>query len=523
MKITIFFSWEEETNLQGFNNKRFLIACINSTIKLLRAKPEFRGVVFEFQEGLSNVSGTPRVAEIMMQRARDCDVFIGDMTIAQKLGRFTKCEIEHGRTFMRMSPNANVLMEYAIALNKREDFWHQVVLIMNTVNGDVKDDLNLFPFDIREERFPVKFEMMGEEDEKAIKDVANILEQPLTEAVRYAIKVRRDKYKPLQNWDEQENTECYSGQYIWTEELIKFKEVILSENDDIRLTGLSGYGKTRLVIESYRGKEEREVFLYGDVLTLGEKEIYEIAQRAFNEFERAIIVIDNCEPEVYKTLQKLKKASHKKPKLITIFNDPNEKTPTIALKNKQEVVVDTLFRRFRDYKSDEERVDFMTFTGGNPMIAEQVIKSMKEDNVQEWRNDAQSMGKLLGYAEKSEEREMMRALTVFTEIEYDEQAELHAHLAFIARNKDVLNIAKQDTVIINGLVSMIKTQTGRGIIERSGMTFRIRPKALNDALLDEWLDQCDKGRILRVFKAVIASPYKGQLSEGFVKVLGLPE
>ncbi len=523
MKITIFFSWEEETNLQGFNNKRFLIACINSAIKLLRAKPEFRGIVFDFQEGLSNVSGTPRVAEIMMQRARDCDVFIGDMTIAQKLGRFTKCEIEHGRTFMRMSPNANVLMEYAIALNKREDFWHQVVLIMNTVNGDVKDDLNLFPFDIREERFPLKFEIIGKEDGKAIKDVANILEQPFAEAVRYAIKVRRDRYKPLQNWDEQENIECYSGQYIWTEELIKFKEVILSENDDIRLTGLSGYGKTRLVIESYRGKEEREMFLYGDVLTLGEKEIYEITQRVFNEFERAIIVIDNCEPEVYKTLQKLKKASHKKSKLITIFNDPNEKTPTIALKNKQEEVVDTLFRRYRGYKSDEERVGFMTFTGGNPMIAEQVIKSMKEDNVQEWKNDAQSMGKLLGYAEGSEEREMMRALTVFTEIEYDEQAELHAHLAFIAGNKDVLNIAKQDTVIVNGLVSMIKTQTGRGIIERSGMTFRIRPKALNDALLDEWMDQCDKGRILRVFKAVIASPYNGQLSEGFVKVLGLPE
>lgn len=519
MEITIFFSWEEETNLQGFNNKRFLIASINSAINLLKAKREFRGVVFDFQEGLSNVSGTPRVAEIMMQRARDCDVFIGDMTIAQKLGRFTKCEIKHGKTFMRMSPNANVLMEYAIALNKREDFWHQVVLIMNTVNGDVKDDLNLFPFDIREERFPVKFEMMGDENEEAIKNVANILDQPLTEAVRYAIKVRRDRYKPLQNWDEQENVECYSGQYAWTEELKRFKEIILSDNDDIRIIGLSGYGKTRLVIESYRGKDERELFLYGDVLTLGEKAIYGIAQRVFNEFERAIIVIDNCDFSVYKTLLKLKKASHKKAKLITIYNDPNEKKPTIALKNRQEEVVDTLFKRYRNYKSDEERVDFMTFTGGNPMIAEQVIKCLKEDNVQEWRNDEQSMGKLLGYEEGSEEREMMRALSVFTEIEYDEQAEQHAHLAFIAGNKDLLSIGKQDTVIINNLVSLIKVQTGRGIIERMGTTFYIRPKALNDALLNEWLDHCDTGRVLRVFKVVNSSSYNGLLSDGFIKVL----
>lgn len=516
MKLTLFFSWEEETDPQGFNNKRFLISSINSAIKLLRAKKEFRGVEFEFQEGLSGVSGTPRVAEVMMQRARDCDIFIGDMTITQRLGQCTRCEIEHGKTFLRMSPNGNVLMEYAIAYNKRDDFWHQVVLIMNTVNGNVKDNLSLFPFDIREERFPVMFEQPGIEDEDAINKVAATLEQPLTEAARYALQVRRDKYKPLKNWDEQLNAECYTGKYEWTDELKRFSDEILSDKDDIRLTGLSGYGKTRLVIESYRGKDEREYFLYGDVPTQGENKIYEMAQRVFSEFERAILVIDNCEQSVYKTLQKLRKASHKKAKLITIYNDPTESGPTIALKNKQIEVVDKLFSRYRDYRSDEERVDFREFTGGNPMIAEQVIKCMKEENVQEWRNDAQSMGKLLGYAEGSEEREMMRAFTVFKEIEYDERAEQQDHLAFIAKSKDILSNPNIDAVIVNGLVSVIKKQIGRGIIERTGNTLRIRPKALNDALFDEWLGNCDPGRILRVVKASNAAGYGDLLTERFV-------
>lgn len=67
---------------------------------------------------------------------------------------------------MRRSPNANVLMEYAIAYNKDNDFWEQVVLIMNKVNGDVHDNVEFFPFDIREERFPITFELTGEAQEE---------------------------------------------------------------------------------------------------------------------------------------------------------------------------------------------------------------------------------------------------------------------------------------------------------------------------------------------------------------------
>lgn len=61
----------------------------------LKKQHEFKNVEFDFQEGLSGIVGIPRVAEMMMKRAKECDIFIGDMTIAQKLGRFTRCEIEH--------------------------------------------------------------------------------------------------------------------------------------------------------------------------------------------------------------------------------------------------------------------------------------------------------------------------------------------------------------------------------------------------------------------------------------------
>ena len=121
MKLKIFFSWEMETDSQGFDNKNFLIVCITHALEELKKQHEFKNVVFDFQEGLSGIGGAPRVAEMMMKRARECDIFIGDMTIVQRLGELTRQELAEQKSFLRQSPNANVLMEYAIACNKDND------------------------------------------------------------------------------------------------------------------------------------------------------------------------------------------------------------------------------------------------------------------------------------------------------------------------------------------------------------------------------------------------------------------
>ena len=91
-----------ETDSQGFDNKNFLIVCISHALDELKKQHDFKNVEFEFQEGLSGVGGTPRVAEMMMKRAKECDIFIGDMTIAQRLGELTKQELAAKKSFMRI-------------------------------------------------------------------------------------------------------------------------------------------------------------------------------------------------------------------------------------------------------------------------------------------------------------------------------------------------------------------------------------------------------------------------------------
>lgn len=81
MTLHIFFSWQVQTNDQGFNNKSFLIACIQKVCNEIENKGKLKGVFFKLHQGLGGVSGTPSVSAKMMELIDNCDVFIGDMTV----------------------------------------------------------------------------------------------------------------------------------------------------------------------------------------------------------------------------------------------------------------------------------------------------------------------------------------------------------------------------------------------------------------------------------------------------------
>ena len=116
MILKIFFSWQVETNPQGFNNKAFLIDCIGSAIKQIENKGTLKGIRFELTEGLRNIPGNPEVAQLMFEQIDNCDIFIGDMTVVQKIcSRLESFRNKKGLYF-RYSPNCNVYGEYKRAL-----------------------------------------------------------------------------------------------------------------------------------------------------------------------------------------------------------------------------------------------------------------------------------------------------------------------------------------------------------------------------------------------------------------------
>lgn len=90
MKLNVFFSWQVETDLQGIKTKEFLKCCINSAINSINDKGELKGVWLELHEGLDRVPGNADVAREMFRQIDDCDIFIGDFTIVQRIHNVDK-------------------------------------------------------------------------------------------------------------------------------------------------------------------------------------------------------------------------------------------------------------------------------------------------------------------------------------------------------------------------------------------------------------------------------------------------
>lgn len=296
MKLNIFFSWQTQTNDQGFNNKEFLIECINSVCNEIQDKGTLKNIFFDFHEGLRGMPGTPSVSDKMMEQIDNCDIFIGDMTITQPNNLFLKFgKILHVLKGLRREPNSNVYGEFHRALGKSAEFEKQIILVMNDVNGKPTVDANLIPFDSRERRFPIVFHLKHDKDkEKAKKKFVSILKDALQKSALAALKNIRQKFSPFIGWQEQCKNPKLSGNFIWTDKLGNYKSQIMYTKGVVRLLGLSGLGKTKFIFECFRDSESKSQYLYCDCQKAESTKIKEKLSYFFKDCKEAILILDNC-------------------------------------------------------------------------------------------------------------------------------------------------------------------------------------------------------------------------------------
>lgn len=260
MVLNVFLSWQVETNGQGFNNKKFLTNCIYKAFNLIQKKGELKDVSFKLHSGLDGEAGHPSVAPKMHELIDMCDIFIGDMTVTQKkdniIGKYFK---KWGWiSTSRKEPNKNVFGEFNRALGKSQEFEQQIVLVQNDVNGKPDEDITYMPFDARERRFPISFHLESENEDE-IKAAENSLLKDLAEGLRLsakaALKYKSNEFLPFISLERQFQENKFSGGFIWTDKLNDIKEHILKNDGIVCLLGLSGMGKTRLVMECFRNNE----------------------------------------------------------------------------------------------------------------------------------------------------------------------------------------------------------------------------------------------------------------------------
>lgn len=523
MELRVFLSWQIATKAQGFDNKSLLVECVQEALKQIENKGDLKDVFFDFKEGMRKEPGNPDVANTMMELVDSCNIFIGDMTVTQDTGGFIGDFLRWiGVQHFRKEPNSNVYGEYNRALGKYKEFCKQTVLVLNTVNGEPEKDINVIPFDTRGKRFPITFTLKNDKKksvERAKKQLRSVLPNAIQLAA-IAAKAYIDKwYSPFVTWQNHSTKNEFQGKFEWTNALAEIKRQLLKSKGVVRLLGLSGLGKTRLVLESFRNSNMQNQYLYCDCQQYATVVIKNTIIRILQDYSNAILILDNCDKDLLSDIINLRKSENVGTKVITILNQPEEKNSNcdgityISMDNKYQEVVEKILKRFVALTEDQMN-RIKDFSDGIPMMAELLVKGLQNGNDLGNLGDTQLINKMLGCSPETDERKVLQSLSLFDYIGY--KKERRNEMEFVATTQSITSIDKSsDTLLINLFDNVIQKYTNRTVLERRGRQIGIRPTPLAMYLAAEWLESCTDERMLAVVQAIQGSEHCAVLISEF--------
>ncbi len=129
-------------------------------------------VEVEIDQDTQGKAGSPPVAETILQKIRESDAFVADLT-------FTGCREGKPES---PAPNPNVLIEYGYALHALGG--KRVLAVFNEEFGDCGD----LPFDLRHRRWPARYRTSGEGSDEPARKARRAAREQLAGNLAKAIK-----------------------------------------------------------------------------------------------------------------------------------------------------------------------------------------------------------------------------------------------------------------------------------------------------------------------------------------------
>jgi len=291
----------------------------------------------------------------------------------------------------------------------------------------------------------------------------------------------------FQTWQGLSGYDAHSTPYFAdtgiTDKIKVLQNSVRKFGDVVRITGLPGLGKTRLILESFREIEFRSRLAYFDAAASGGE------LTGFLSWMRGmagILVVDNCSRDLHALLVQEIKHAQNRFSLITIDFNPDS-IPGDQDHIKFLPVSDELIRQILEYRYKALPPDDLTrivrFAEGFPRMAVLLSEAnLRQETSLANQTNQQLVEKLL-WEPKKENAEALRvieACSLFTRFHFDET--LNDEIAFIA--KHIVYIDAQR------VFDHIKHFEKRGIIQTIGSYARVTPKPLAWRLALDWWERC---------------------------------
>lgn len=295
------------------------------------------------------------------------------------------------------------------------------------------------------------------------------------------------------------------------------REALAPPRAAVRLTGLSGMGKTRFAQALFDervgdGALDPSLVIYGDAGLDKAVSPVRLAQSLVEDDVAAILIVDNCPAGRHRELVEIVRRPTSRVRLLTIDFDVGDNQPehteVVRLQNAGEDLIDALLQQRADFLTHSERIRIVEFAGGNTRIALAIALAPRGATGIVGLKNSELLDRLFLKDRRDPDLELRRAaraaaLVYAFSVEGGEAAE-GARLAELAGATELLFHEKMADLL------------ERGLAQQRGDQRAILPPAIAAWLAAEALEKLPRGRLMAAFDAF---PPRLQLS--FARRLGL--
>ncbi len=296
--------------------------------------------------------------------------------------------------------------------------------------------------------------------------------------------------KPIKDWlkyDERKHELAYEEDDARKSAYRALSEALSSNSTSIRITGLSGLGKSRLLIE-YKNRNNIQdsnfiIFSGAENSHIVKRSITRIAENGAVGF----VIIDNCSVDLHNFATNAIEVNHSHLKLITTyFYHEEEKKLTNSIRIKldklaSEQISNIIDARLPDLDKSSKR-QLERFIEGFPLLAQMTIKELQQEGrITTSFSEADLVEKLInGDGSLSQEaRELLKVFSLFDYFRFQKgiRDDINEDAEFL--NK----IAGTDQIAFEKTITTFKNKE---LINCTGSLARVIPKPLALNLAMEW-------------------------------------
>jgi hypothetical protein len=298
----------------------------------------------------------------------------------------------------------------------------------------------------------------------------------------------------------------------------RIREVLASHKGVVRLIGLSGLGKTRLVQALF---DERigvdalapSLVVYTDMAHEPSPSPRDFLQSFISSRQRVILVVDNCKPTTHKVLASVCAEPDSQASIITVEYDVGEDEPEDTHVFRLEPASDEIIEKLISIRSpDISQVDrrrLADFSGGNARIALALARTIKRGDSVSILTDRELFSRLFNQG-RDEDQLLLRAAEACAlvysfdgETSSGDSAELPAIASLAGQSSD-------------DLYRHIAELRRRDLVQQRSKWRAVLPHALANKLARQALEQLVPERV----EATLVIPGRERLAKSFSRRLG---